>query len=490
MSWPGPPDDDRRSEPDPMAGPEEPSPWRPEPRGTPSVSDAAGAAPRRKGGSRTPVLVGGALGVVALGVAGWLAVSQGLILGLGGGGGAGSAVGSAPDLSDEPEDAWTYTYLPRTADSVSVSFQAEGDRLLILTYPGYSEGEMDGDHTLGAIDLRSGEELWKTPLEVGSHADADSHVEVSLSGVVDGAALVNLTSYNYDTAGDYQSTLHLIDISDGSERHRVDVEGRPASVGDSDALVLIGSDQVSRLDPNDPGGEPLWEATVRDAAGSGYVNDGYVHVGTPHGSEFLDLETGEAPAWFDGPDLGYSYRVVGGEIFRIESGQRGRYLEALDADGGVEWSQDADEFFTRETGDGKLVMFAAEKGRGESPATYSYLRRIDPKDGEELWDEELEADFDTVGSIVDEVFTLDMWEGDSSDLHDLDTGERVARLRDPVQRTGGKTFYSLADERLRALDTQGEELWSVRARGAESFIHTPGHLVTQDSVAGRLTRWE
>ena len=47
-----------------------------------------------------------------------------------------------------------------------------------------------------------------------------------------------------------------------------------------------------------------------------------------------------------------------------------------------------------------------------------------------------------------------------------------------------------ATRRLQAFDDQGEQLWSVRARGATSLSHVPEYLLSDDAEAGRLTRWE
>ncbi|MGD8149939.1 PQQ-binding-like beta-propeller repeat protein [Ornithinimicrobium sp. Y1694] len=477
---------------------EDRGPWRPEPQvgadtanhhQAPADPIPVGSPPRRRGISRTGVVAGGALGLVALGVAGWLAVSQGLIPGLGGDGSS-SAAGSAPDLADSPDQLWTHTYLPRTGEVPMTDMRAAQERLLILTYPQHSDQQIE--HALSAVDLRSGEELWETSLDVSRHRSSDYWGEVGLKGFIDGAAVVALSSFTY-TSSDAEdiATVHLIDLADGTERQSAEIGGSVASFGDEAALVVIEGEVVSRLDPDDLTGERLWETRIVDALPSAYatVRDDHVEVPTQDGSVYLDVVTGQEPAWFDGADTATSYSLVGGEVFRVESGERGSYLEALDADGGVRWSEDADGFITLEAADGALMMFAAEKDRGESTSRYNYLRRLDPQTGKDLWDEELEATFDSVGSVVGDVFTLDSWRDSRSDLHDLDTGERVARLRESIHRTGDKTLYSLRDERLRAFDTEGQELWSVRARGASAIVHAPGYLVTEDSVAGRLTRW-
>lgn len=491
MTWPAPPDGDRED----LGGGLAP-PWRPVTHTSgpsrPETDGRAEAAPpnaqgRASGGKRHVLpLVGVGVGVVALGLAGWLAVSQGLVPGLGPSAAPDALV--VPDVTEEPEEVWSYSYLPRSAEIRSSGMLTHDDRLFSLIGPQDGVVENAG-YTISGIDLEEGEELWSIELDLGAH-DRTQYVGSAIVGVVGDEVVTRTTSTDYDDDFASTHTYTFIDGTDGTATRAVETDATYQVVGDQGVMLWTDESGVARVDPEDPEGTPLWDVVTTGPVDHISQEGPYLLLSDPgDGQVVVDAETGAEPEWFDGPSHTIRYTVHGDKVYRLETTDRGTYLDCMDDDGSVAWSADADAFFFKTSARGDLVLFAAEKASSED-TTYTYLHRLDPRTGDEVYDEEVEADFDTVGPVVDAVFVLEKWDGERAELYSLDDGERAGRLRGTVHRAGQRTMYSLEDERLRAFDTEGAELWSLRARGASSIFSTPDYLITQDDAAGRLTRWE
>lgn len=495
MTWPGPPTDRGAS------GSEQAPPWRPVPEssGDGGAGTSRTGPPRRGGASpqarpdraprkRGPLpLVAAGVGVVALGVAGWLAVSQGLVPGLGQPASADRDV--LPDVTDEPEELWTYSYLPRSGEVTGRDLLASENAVFSLVGPEDGMVEDEG-YTLTAVDLDDGTERWATGLDLGAH-DLDDYVGASVLGVVDDTVVTRTTSSVFRD-GDHTSvnTYLFIDVADGATMRTVETDENYQVVGDPGMLIRTDEGVVSRVDPADPEGTILWDVVTEGTVDYLSQAGSYLWINDPvDGQIVVEADTGSEPEWFDVPSPEATYAVDGDTVLRLESTVRGDYLDRLDDDGGVVWSADADQFFVRTDPSGDLVVFTGEK-QSEDDSTYAYLQRLDLRTGEGMFDAEVEADFHDVGFVTRDLFVLSQWDSERSELRALGDGERTGRLRWPVSRTGSRTLYSLQEERLRAFDGEGTELWSVRARGAEGFLYGTDHLITRDSTSGRLTRWE
>ena len=514
MSWPSPPGDDRDDAPDDPGSPQEQLPWRPTaaPRGEQGPRGEAPTAPagatvvpppsaparRRRGG--LPIAVA-AVGVVALLGAGWLAIDRGLLSGGEPSSGDGPAV--LADVTQDPSQTWTYNYLPRGGGDYSSDRQVVGSDMVILTGPlGYADDPGDEEGSVTLLDLDTGQEEWSVPLDLSVH-DPETPPSVSLGGTFGDRVLIQSWSHDYDDVSEDTTSVGLysmLALADGAEvwrSERDEVDPAMSAVGEPGAMIFVDDREVTRVDPRDPDGSPLWQAPhpfefaqatslgddyllVSEYEGEGYVGEGVV----------LDIETGEEPGWFDVSDPDLTYRVVGGDVYRIETGSRGSYLERLEDDGSASWSADADAFVVKETASGEVVIFALEEDRSASESTgYEFVQRLDPRNGEEMWEEGIETEFSTLESVVDDVVELYTDRG-TSDLYSLADGERVARLRADPNYAGRETLYALQDGRLEAYSTEGEQLWSTRTSDTESIVHAPGYLLTDDTAAGRLTRWE
>lgn len=452
--------------------------------------------PRRGTGRVVPVVVG-SVGVLALVAAGWVAMDRGLLPAIGAS--SGGSVDRLADVTETPSEAWTYNYLPRGSGDYTSSLREAGTGMVILRGPAsYSETPGEGDWTVTMVDLESGEEEWSVPLDVPVD-DGHTAPSVSITGVLDDRVLIQSVSFSYDgSSGDTSLTdVSALDLDDGAELWRTDLVGRDGLssmhvVREPAALLLVDDLDVTRLDPDDPDGEALWRVPHPfSSAQEGAIGLGgdFVRITDYSGTQLvLDLQTGEEPQWFDGVSPELTHQVVAGQVYRTESGSRGSYLERLEEDGSVSWSADADTFAVRETGSG-VVIFALERDRSPEGSGYEYVQRIDPRTGEKMWEDGIEADFLSLESVLDDVLELYTDRG-SSELYSLDDGERVARLRVDPNWTGRQTLYSLSEGRLKAHSTEGDRLWSTRVSETTSIMHTPGYLVTNDNAAGRLTRWE
>lgn len=515
MTWPSPPGEGLS----PASPPESPpqTPWRPAPgpgrpvgeSGAPQAetgADTPGASvpPARRtkaGRGRVVPVVVGSVGVLALAGAAWIAVDRDLLPGAGAS--AGSTVQRLADVTEKPSEAWTYNYLPRgSGDYVSSVHVAGSDAVVLWGPSGYSETPTDDGWTLALVDLDSGEEEWSVPVSVPM-IEPGATPEVSLTGVFDDRVLVRAVGSWYDDAtGTFSGSTDLVSIAraDGAELWRSETDTADTypmayAVGRPPAMLLVDDRDVTRVDPRDPEGDPLWTAphpfsTEKPSVWS--VGDGFVRVTDYEGDAIiLDLETGEEPEWFDDAAPELDYQVVGGQIYRTETGTRGSYLERLEDDGSVMWSADADSFSVKDAGREGVVVFALERARmsEDSDSGYEYVQRLDPRSGEEMWDEGLETEFMTLESVVDDVVELYTAAG-TSGLYSLRDGERVARLRVDPHWTGSTTLYALQEGRLEAYSTAGDRLWSARVPDGTSILSAPGYLVTDDRPAGRLTRWE
>lgn len=499
MTWPSPPGGDRQdgtSQPD--AEQPAPSPWRPAPspsspgpdQGTGDGADAGvpPTAGRPRGGRKVVPIAAGAVGVVALGVAGWLAVSQGLIPGLGAGGGS-AADDRLADITGEPSEAWSYTYLPRSGEATLGGRQVEGDAAYFLVAEG---GYEDQSWTLTRLDLDEGEEAWAVDLDL-ELGDADSSSSLTFDGVIGDRVFLGESTYEVDpdTYDSFMTNVqHILDARTGETVETVDTGEARWWVAGSE-LYQVDDDELSRLDPADPSAEPMWSTvTGQEITGVYNWNDtDYVTTSSyEEANEWYAVADGEVPEWFE---PGENYDIVDGQVYRREYGERGSTLERLEDDGSVQWTIDADSFDVRSTPSGGVAIFAMDRSAGSSGGpSYEYLERIDPRNGERMWDEGVEADFDWVGSIVGDTVELKDSAAGRSELYSLDDGDRLARLRGSSTTAGVRTFYLVDDGELSAVDDEGEELWSVRARGASGLFSAPGYLITEDSEAGRLTRWE
>lgn len=493
MTWPSPPGDKSQPDPSPDAVPE--SPWRPTPDPGQDVSSAevppsqsgpspsAGSTPpegrpRRRRGRVVPVTVG-SVGVLALLGAGWIAMDRGLLPGTGGS--PADADTRLADVTEEPSEAWTYGYLPRAGEAAFHSSTVDGDAAFVLT----SEGSPSEDQTwsLQRVDLEEGAQEWSIDLD-DTGALSDVSAGASILGVLDGHLYVSTLSQDPETY-DVSRAYQVLDAGTGEvlESYDEDLEWTVRGPG----LYQVDEDELSRLDPEDPTGPPLWTVVSDGPAYNHSHADGFLSIAADT-TLWVDAETGEEPGWFtdDSPDL--SYQVVGEQVYRTESGSRGSYLERLADDGEVLWSADADAFRISQAS-GTPVVLAMESGEPDGSA-YEYLQRLDPRNGEEMWDEGLEEDFDWVSWVVGDVLVLYNYDSDRAEIHSLDDGERTSRLRGTITNAGSRVLYSVDDGRLSAVDLEGEQLWSVRLRGATDLLHAPGYLITHDSTAGRLTRWE
>lgn len=483
MSWPSPPADPAPCDPPPEEGQPVRSPWRPAPEpsvaaGTAGAGEQPGPGPARGRRTRVVPLAVGAAGVVALLAAGWVAVDRGL---LGSAGASGSPDRSLADIARQPSEAWSYTYLPRSAEATMNGYEVAGDAVYLLTTVASSD---DPSWSLQRVSLADGEQDWSIDLDPPSGTGEPGGA--SLLGVVDDRIYVTVGSYDADSY-EASHTHHVFATRDG-EQVGAHESGPLTWAVLGDGLYQVDEDELSRLDPDDPEGPVLWTAIGDGTLSDPHHQDGHV-VLPGETTTWVDADTGEEPPWLTEVDPALSYQLVGGQVYRTESGTRGSFLERLDDDGSVSWSADADSFRVVQDGSGAPVVLALESG-GSEGAGYEYLQRLDPRDGEEMWEDGLEADFDAVSWVLGDALVLESHSSGRAEVYSLDDAERLSRLRGSVSHVGARTLYSLEDGRLSAADLEGEQLWTVRARGAGSLLWAPGYLITHDSEAGRLTRWE
>ena len=333
---------------------------------------------------------------------------------------------------------------------------------------------------IAALDMGSGEPVWT--VELSSLGVETAGPTVSLHGVTPEGHLPVAVHPGNETD---PLVLFSLDPADGSVVSEVDLYDTVLvpSYETGSPLVELSEGGVARRDTADLS-STLWRATIGEG-GSGYLSaDGdYVHVDLMEGGWWLDTETGFEPAWFDSdPELGH--RVLDDVVLQLEPSSFGTYVDAVDHDGEVLWSGDADELITTD-GAGGQAVFTAE--RDPESGSFEYLMRIDPRTGEPMWEREYDEPFSHMDGTVKGALVLD--EGDRSAVVDLATGERSQRLRGSASLLGTDVVYGADEDRLRAWSVEdGRELWVHRLSDGQTTTAMDGQLLVHDSTRRSLTK--
>lgn len=308
---------------------------------------------------------------------------------------------------------------------------------------------------LVVLDVGSGREVWALELEALQIDPAQTSVTL-LSTPADGPLLLSATT---STGAGTTTEVLAVDAGNGDVLgRRVLDEGSQVSASQEDegALVEWSDWGVTRWDPADLGGQPIWSAGI--GAVNGVAGDGeYVVAYTQDGQIWLDAATGFEPPWFTGGDPEVNYQLVGDVVLQLESSSFGSYIDALDSDGDTLWTGDAERVHVASGPEGDILLTSevSEDGGNE------YLERIDPRTGDRVWEQAYDETFTEVRGNVDGLLVVH--EGDRSVTVDVETGERQQRMRGLATWLGSSTAYGTDDGGLRAWSTEDAgQLWTHR----------------------------
>lgn len=401
---------------------------------------------------------------------------------------------------DYYEDSWANSY-PSTEDYFSLSGATYEDAVYGSGYQGWSDGFSDGQlgrsegasraqrpadpPTLGFIalvDRSDGEEVWRVELD---DLDVQPDRQAVLHQVsAEGHLVVTVAEWDEEVT----TRVISLDPSNGSVVSEHELVGYAVTGGGvGGPLLAYDEETVMRLNTADLGGDYVWSAAIPGIEpNSGPSPQGdYVQVYTYEGTWWLNGDTGFEPAWFDEPEPDVNFRVLDDVVLRLESSSFGYYVDALDRDGEVLWTTDAEHVLTPSGSGGQVLLVAESSSEGNR----EFLMRLDPRTGEQVWEEEYAGEFRWAHGTVPGGLVLQ--EEDRSVVVDLETGERAQRLRGIVDYLGTTVAYGSDDTRARAWDlSDGTELWSLRLSDSETLRRGGDALFVLDTARRELSLLE
>lgn len=352
--------------------------------------------------------------------------------------------------------------------------------------------------TLGAvslIDLSSGAVRWSVETEL---LGATTSSQITVSDGDTGDVVVALRGS--DTAADEGLTLTVLSAQTGEVLREqivdgnmlVDTDDRNAmgELRSPDDLPVMVTGWVA--DDNEAvsswvaaySSENLEELWRLDFDSDLYttVSGDYLHITAGDVYEVVDVKSGEAPGWAVAEDGGVTYYPDADGAIRTEYHDDG-YVSVgrVDSAGKLLWEDQMDRVFVVYAGE-DLMLFEVETPDDVNDS----LLRLDPEDGEPLWDEPNDQGFDSLMPAAGRIVTR----SDSrSTVLDARTGERVSTIRGVVWYSGAKTLYSSDEDGVTAWSPDGDKLWDERLDEYQSVLAIPGRMIIIDRSTMEVTSW-
>lgn len=425
-------------------------------------------------------------------------------------GSSGADPGRLPDLSSEPEVAWSLethelfeplvaaldeerdlaTWIPSSADARAGGrehlrehghlevLSAGDDRVVVLPRL------HDLARRVHGLDTADGTVAWTSTPLVEAAGGSPTWSWIDCRGGDTWLYCLTMV-YNDDHLADPASRLRVLDPADGevvatAELPRDVASAYVVDVVDDDLLGVIGApNDAMRLVRWDTAGVVVWE---HEFDGGWWpevrvVGDLALATGGTDGEWFaraVDVATGEAvedlaPEQTGSPPYRH-YRAWGGELMQVETDQPGAgnlVVSVLDADRGERWWR-SERGQAVAAGGGVVV----DEGAPVLIMDGSTLRAREPADGEERWTAHLRSGSPRVRLAArDRVLVVDG--GDLVALDATDGTEHWRRAHGagsewPTLAFGTRTVYLVEDgRRIRTWElTDGEPGWSWSASGA------------------------
>lgn len=351
---------------------------------------------------------------------------------------------------------------------------------------GYSQKEepVDPDYTqtISLLNTSSGKSPWTIELaDIIDGADVSTsftaqNVAGSAAAVV--SAVVDDESYVVAAISTENGEL-LSTLESDSPVSVISIDGDliVTTVND-DGEATLGRYAVTGLDD-----DPKWESDGYDTSFNPTISvlgDELIQVRGDEDGAILLATTGEKASFGDDVDYSVSYDYVGGNLVRSESSEDYTQLEGWNTNGDSTW--DVVEAGTAQVVDG--TIFTAET----SGDAFSELMAVNPGNGEELWQDTFDGEFDAVYAVNgDNVLVAS---GTSLIVLSLSSGEEkfTQKLGDVSAVWQGATQYYVAtnDELVAYSYAEKGDAWTFDLESGQSVTQFGAHLGLVDFDAGEL----
>jgi hypothetical protein len=344
----------------------------------------------------------------------------------------------------------------------------------------------DPDYTpnLTLLNVVNGEEAWTIDLsEAIDDVDYSSSFDVYdvpgttravvRASTTDGDRLVTIDKGNGEVVSEFESDTAIDDVI----TYGGDVI---VAVSDEDGEdSTIGRYAVDALDD-----DPKWDADVDGFLGMYPLQDFLMTLGGDGEGEILDLATGEGADFGDDIDQSTYYDFAGSQLVRLESDDEGSSyeLEGWSTSDDSTWkdSVEAEAYWI----DDEAIFVAESTDDG-----FSDLQRLNLSNGEELWEDAYDDDFDSLLGVQGNSVLLT--EGNRIVVVDLGSGEErySQKVSDdsPNVYEGTSSFYAVTYEELAAFSyNEKGDIWTLDLDDDESIVTLGKHLVLFDLGNGTV----
>lgn len=480
-----------QGQPGPYPGQPGPYQGHPTPADTSFVPPPSQPAPAKKprGLTVTLVILGLVVALGALGTGVFFAYRSFA-------GGSVEATANLADIAERPSPSWTLDYSDVSGDITDFSLWTAGPGLALAVIAHDFRGTGYTDTLdLAMIDVAKGTQLWRESDIEFSDGDYGGDWRVLTS---DASDVVGIMLHDSTDRGD-TSDLILFSKTDGTRVASHSRDGYVRATLAGQHVFLVTQDDYSepatlqKFPVVDPGGEVLWEQTMRGGQTEVCVTGDAVVVGrtayslwdgciiSEEGYAF-DVGSGDPAPWARATREDTTFHVSPAGLLQVETDyERGRgELILLDSTGADKWERS----FTFRTPQDSFRGLERVTTSDILVSTSAGLEALDIRTGKERWDSAASDVHRVLGVLGDEVIGLTE---DRVVWIDMRTGETNHTLRAvhdsySVWSPGNSQqhLYLISDDELIALDRDGAEAWSYLPKAGEAVRSAGGHLLLAD----------
>lgn len=339
--------------------------------------------------------------------------------------------------------------------------------------PGYAP-------TVALLNALSGEVEWT--IDLSNVIDGVDYTSTIRAYELEGASAAAIVVSEGDSMASSVVTLNL---SNGEVLSQFDSDG-PVEVTSFEGDIIIASwnedgdeTTVGRYSVDNLDDDPKWETQL---FGGAYLasSSTFILVFGDDKRVVLNGSNGEEADW--GDDVGATYFFVGSQLLRVESTEDGPQLEGWNANDDSTWEHPIDaEYYS--VLDGSLFV-AETTGDG-----YSKLQRINPSNGQEIWADTFDDDFDSVLGLRGSNLLLES--GIKVIVVDLGSGEekfsqKVGKIFRIYEGSSLYYVHSSAGELVAYSYGEKGDVWKLRLDESESISTLGKHLVLIDYDEGEI----